>query len=255
METRPAANRYRPFRVRVRVRVGVGGWGWGWGWAERGRGLGSGSPLPRRPDVRSAHPGLRSLEAGYAPPSWLRLPPTPAPGQGRPLTRFRCARTRAGTGTGATPHAVSLRTDEGRERGRGDHSRGFVAHGQGQGKGQGRSLTLLVRSGDIAFQTCAARYFGAGGVAQDSIDRSVSRRALTPTVMEGVRMNVTQSSTSHMQRARPMKVTFEAWRSASCCSRRSPSSCRPFTVHPLKSRPLGFRSSRRWGGACSSTSS
>jgi hypothetical protein len=32
------------------------------------------------PDVRSGHPALRSLHAGYAPPAWLRLPPSPAPG-------------------------------------------------------------------------------------------------------------------------------------------------------------------------------
>jgi hypothetical protein len=32
------------------------------------------------PDVRYGHPALRSLHAGCAPPSWLRLPPSPAPG-------------------------------------------------------------------------------------------------------------------------------------------------------------------------------
>jgi len=43
-----------------------------------------GCPCPS-PDVRFGHPALRSLHAGCASPSWLRLPPSPAPGHGQPL--------------------------------------------------------------------------------------------------------------------------------------------------------------------------
>ncbi len=36
------------------------------------------------PVVRFAHPGLHSLDADFAPPSWLRSSATPAPGHGQP---------------------------------------------------------------------------------------------------------------------------------------------------------------------------
>jgi len=41
---------------------------------------GSGPPVPRRRTFAAAIPGLRSLHAGRAPASCLRLPPRPAPG-------------------------------------------------------------------------------------------------------------------------------------------------------------------------------
>ena len=43
------------------------------------------------------HPALRSLHAGYASPSWLRLPPSPATGHGQPLAATSIG-TRAGLG-------------------------------------------------------------------------------------------------------------------------------------------------------------
>jgi len=62
-------------------------------------GRGSGLPVPCRPDVRCGLPGLRSLEAGCAPPSWLRWPPTPAPGHGQP-PRGCCGRIAGPRGCG-----------------------------------------------------------------------------------------------------------------------------------------------------------
>ena len=46
------------------------------------------APPAPSPDVRYGHPVLRSLHAGCASPSWLRLPPSPAPGHGQPLARL-----------------------------------------------------------------------------------------------------------------------------------------------------------------------
>jgi len=47
------------------------------------RSQGSGLPVPVTGRSLRA-PALRSLHAGYASPSWLRLPPSPAPGHGNP---------------------------------------------------------------------------------------------------------------------------------------------------------------------------
>ena len=66
------------------------------------------------PDAHYGHPALRSLHAGYASPSWLRLPPSPAPGHRQPLARHHDA-SHAHPTTHTTPHPTSP------ERERGDH--------------------------------------------------------------------------------------------------------------------------------------
>ena len=65
-------------------------------WPHKGLSPSVNHPCPTH-DVRFGHPALRSLHAGYASPSWLRLPPSPATGHGQPLAATSIG-TRAGLG-------------------------------------------------------------------------------------------------------------------------------------------------------------
>jgi len=67
------------------------------------RSRGSGLPAPVTGRSLRA-PALRSLHAGYASPSWLRLPPSPAPGHGQPLapTSLACDSGRGSSRIGGT---------------------------------------------------------------------------------------------------------------------------------------------------------
>ena len=78
----------------------------------------TGLPMPRSPDVRGCLPGIRSLDADRASPSWLRLSShAGSRGTGNPSTTTQSGRHRTGMGQASDRHSSRVRSPFGHQTG------------------------------------------------------------------------------------------------------------------------------------------